>query len=843
MSGTTLQAARKYTARGWRCIPVPHGAKIPVVKGWQDLRLEAEDLPAHFGNGDNIGLLNGEPSGNLVDVDCDAPEAVAAAPAFLPPTGRIHGRPGKRESHRWYVPSGPLKTEQFQFTEPRETDSEGKAKTSKTMMVELRSTGSQTEVPPSVHPSGETYSWTQWGDPGQVSAAELRQAVARLAACALIARHWPGTGSRHDAALALAGMLLRAGWTVEDTDHFIVTTARVAGDEEAEKRKYAAETKQKLDDGEEVTGAPKLMELLPNGEAVVKQVRDWLGLKAASGGQRGAQDPGTGSGGRGPSLATQLVELAGDAEFFHDPELTAWVTVPVGSHHETWPVRSRSFKLYLEHRLYQATERTANPTAMTEALGALEGRARYDGATERVWVRLAEHAGAIYLDLGDEAWRAVKITARGWDVIDHPPVRFRRAKGMLPLPLPIRGGSLEDLRPFVNVAPDKDEASDWKLVIGWLVAALHPATSPFPCPLLDLNGEHGSAKTTLARVLRACVDPSSAPVRAEPRELRDLAIAANNSWALAFDNLSSVPGWLSNALCRLSTGGGSAYRTHYENDEETIFHAQRPVILNGIEEVARIEDLVDRCLFVPLPTIPKKKRKTEAAFWRDFDQRHPAILGALLDAVAGALARLPATHLDELPRMADFALWVTAAEQALGWESGSFVRAYECNRAGANETVLESSPVAEALRKLMHERTEWDGTPAELLAALGALVSDQVARSQAWPKTPRGLSGALKRLAPNLRRVGIDAPPAAPTGHANTRILHIMRSANTGAQPLAPLAPLADPGTASAEARMVGANGSNPPPPNRSHNRSRVEPDTAWPANDANDANAKKLGR
>lgn len=452
---TTLQAAQRYTARGWRCIPVPPRTKKPILDGWQELRLKAEDLPTHFSNGNNIGLLPGEPSGNLTDVDLDAPEAVVVAPAFLPPTALIHGRPSKRTSHPWYVTDQVVETTKFQFDEGRRGECEAKGKKT-TVLVELRSTGSQTLVYPSVHPSGEQYAWEHEGEPARVSAADLTRRVRIVAACALLARHWPGEGSRHDAALSVAGMLLRAGWTINDADLFIVEAARAAGDEEAEDRKCAADTQAKLEAGdEEVTGRPRLIELLGDrGERVVATICKWWGLKTS--GKASAQD----AAGRGPSQASQLVALVSDAEFFHDADLTAWVTLAVASHHETWQVRSKSFRLFLEHRFYQATERTANSAAMQEALGALEGRARFDGVTQRVWVRLAEHQGAIYLDLADEAWRAVKMAACGWEVVGHPPVKFRRSKGMLPLPVPVRSRSLDALRHFVNVAPDKGDASD-----------------------------------------------------------------------------------------------------------------------------------------------------------------------------------------------------------------------------------------------------------------------------------------------------------------------------------------------------------------------------------------------
>ncbi len=452
---------------------------------------------------------------------------------------------------------------------------------------------------------------------------------------------------------------------------------------------------------------------------------------------------------------------ASEATLFHDPDGVTWATIPVGTHRETHRLASKDFKRWLGRRLYQEKRVTAGAQAVNDALLVLDGIAANDGPTHRVYTRLAECDGAIYLDLADNEWQAVKVTAHGWQVVssDAVPVKFRRPKGMLPLPAPTRGGCLDALRSFVNVQSEED----WRLIIAWLLAALHPVqyqpglAIPFPFPVLALSGEMGSAKTTLARVLRALVDPNTAPVRAEPKELRDLAVSAHNSWALVFDNLSHLPQWLSDALCRLSTGGGNAYRTHYENDEETIFDAQRPIILTGIEELATKGDLVDRAILVHLAAIPDEKRRPESHFWSEFTNAHAGILGALLDAVAGALAALPQTTHDALPRMADFALWITAAEKTLGWQAGDFMKAYQANREGANSISLESSPVAERLMTFMEQQAEWNGTATELYDALTPKPEDGKPQRfpTGWPKNARGLSGTLKRLAPNLRRVGI----------------------------------------------------------------------------------------
>lgn len=261
-----IEAAHRYLAHGWQVVPVPPGRKAPTVKGWQTLRLTVADLPRAFSNGAGVGLLLGASSRGLTDVDLDSPEAIALAELFLPHTDMIHGRPSKPKSHRWYT-ADPIPTP-AKFEAPDGT-----------CLVELRSTGQQTVVPPSPHPSGECFEWDADGDPARVDGRELAGAVARVAAAALVARCWPEPGSRHHCALALAGLLLRAGWNVEDVEHFVAVAAWAAGDEESEQRKADVQsTARRLHEDREATGGPTLEKWL--GKKSLDRLRKWLRLRA-----------------------------------------------------------------------------------------------------------------------------------------------------------------------------------------------------------------------------------------------------------------------------------------------------------------------------------------------------------------------------------------------------------------------------------------------------------------------------------------------------------------------------------------------------------------------------------
>lgn len=463
--------------------------------------------------------------------------------------------------------------------------------------------------------------------------------------------------------------------------------------------------------------------------------------------------------------ADTLIELANAAELFHTSAGDAYADVMGANHRETYRVRSNTFRLWLSRRYYDHSQGAPNSDAVQSALNVIEARALFDGPEIQVHLRVAEHEGKLYLDLANQSWQAVEIDAEGWRIVTSPPVRFRRAAGMLPLPEPACGGSIDALRPLLNV---QNEA-DFVLAVAWLLAALRGRG---PYPVMVLSGEQGAAKSTFCGMLRALVDPNAAPLRALPREDRDLFIAANNGHVLAFDNVSGLPAWISDTLCRLATGGGFSTRQLFSDDAEMLFDAMRPVVLNGIEDFATRPDLVDRAILLTLETIPEAKRRPEKELWADLYRDRPAIIGALLDATVHGLRELPRTHLARLPRMADFALWATACETD-HWPAGIFMAAYEANRENAVSGTIEADLVATAVRALMGDRTAWEGTATLLLEVLGQLITETQRRSKNWPTQGNHLSGRLRRAAPALRRIGIWI--AFPPRSTQARAIRITR--------------------------------------------------------------------
>jgi hypothetical protein len=468
------------------------------------------------------------------------------------------------------------------------------------------------------------------------------------------------------------------------------------------------------------------------------------------------------------SVACQLVHMAeiGDVLLVRTADEVAYAVVPQNDHEEVWPVRSRGLRRWLRLQYHKETGRLPGSTPLQEAIDTLEDKAMIGGPARQVFTRVGECDGKLYLDLADDQWRVVEIDAEGWRVLSRPPVLFWRPRGARPLPVPESGCNLQPLREMVNVASE----ADWLMLLGYLFACLRP-TGPYP--VLLPTGEQGTGKSTLARIIRRLVDPSTVDLRAAPKDVRDLGIAAKNSWLLPFDNISHLPEWLSDGLCRMSTGGSTTTRQLYSDDEETTLPMCRPVVITSIVDVASANDLLERAVYLHLTPIADTARRTETDLWREFDEYRPRVLGALLSAVSAGLALLPGIRLPSQPRMADFAVWAEACVRGAKCSPGAFLDAYAGNRQAVNAQALEGSAVAQAILERFGEggTRGFRGTAQELLTLLNEHDPEASEKVKQWPKSPRALSSQLRRTAPNLRQAGLTVELGEREGKTRQRII------------------------------------------------------------------------
>jgi hypothetical protein len=234
-------------------------------------------------------------------------------------------------------------------------------------------------------------------------------------------------------------------------------------------------------------------------------------------------------------LHRRPLNVARAARLFHASDGTGFADLIIDGHRETWPLRSKRFQTWLRQHYYEQTWDSPSPAALNVTLNVLEAQAQFDGPQRKVSVRIAEHDSLIYLDLADEFWRCVEISANGWRIAEDPPVRFRRSAGMQPLPLPVRRGSIELLAPFLNLASD----NDFVLVMAWLLGALR-AGGP-----LSGFGHRRQTRISEGRALEAPAGADSTPVWRRCGRCRAMSgscsFAASNGHVLAFDNLSGLP--------------------------------------------------------------------------------------------------------------------------------------------------------------------------------------------------------------------------------------------------------------------------------------------------------------
>lgn len=455
-----------------------------------------------------------------------------------------------------------------------------------------------------------------------------------------------------------------------------------------------------------------------------------------------------------PSQSSQLVDLTPDMQLSHDAQGRGYAVFQRDEHSECHRLDQNTFHSELTSRYYLAHDGAPSATALKDAIRLLEARATIEGDLCAPSYRYAADGDDFLIDDGGPDWMCTRVSASGVTREKQAAAKLVRKKGMLKTHVPMdatweeRVSVLSAYRALLGI----DDEFTWRCISVWISKAMTPGG---PYPILMVVAEQGSGKSTFCRMTSELIDHRIGAVQSAPSTERDLLILADNVHLILMDNLSHLPNWLSDSLCRLATKGAFATRTLFENSELTIFEVCRPVVVNGISDFAVNADLLDRGLVVQLKAIPESNRRTEKEIFHEFEKLKPKLLGAFYAAASEGLRILPTLKPNKLPRMADFALWGMAVEEALGFQKGDFMEAYESNRRDITALSLESSMVAQAVLAYMDFTGTLELTPKELLKKLNMNAEDG-RKVPGWPASPQALSTQLRRVAPALRRLGLE---------------------------------------------------------------------------------------
>lgn len=400
----------------------------------------------------------------------------------------------------------------------------------------------------------------------------------------------------------------------------------------------------------------------------------------------------------------------------------------------------RSLRKELGGLYYRMTGKTVSQNALAEAVELLEYK-----ATETEPVKLSLRVARpndyeIYVDLGDQTERVVHITPDGWKILDgdvEVPVLFRRSALTLALPTPESGSNLDRLWNFINAPRDHDR----QVIRGWLVGAV--MLVGLPCPVLALLGEQGTAKSSALRRAFQLFDPTKAEVRMPPKDASKLLHSLHGSRTSGYDNLSSMPKWMSDIFCQAVTGGTDVDRALYTDDEQRIIEFQGVIGFTGIDVGALAGDFAERCVWAELGVIPSTERRSERELNAEWNEAYPSMVGGLFDLVVQTLRMLPKVNLTEKPRMADFAEVLAALDLATG---ANGLEHYLLSHELVSEEIVATDKFLSAISA--HVTHRWEGTGKDLYALLPRPIDDRF-----WPEQ-RGVSGKLKKVAPDLRKAG-----------------------------------------------------------------------------------------
>ena len=719
---TNLEWALDYHNKGWNVIPASAEKRAKVEwKAYQDKKVTIEEITAWWTMWPdaNIAVITGKISG-IVVLDLDSKHGRTSKEFVIPVT--VCAKSGNLGEH-------------FFFKYPSDSEIKSGASISGEG-VDYRGNGGYIILAPSVNAQGGQYEWTIPFE-SQEDLAEMPDWFKALVSNNKTEKKWligkdgVSEGFRNDTATSMAGKILSSTapelWEAVGWEHLQIWNQKNSK---------------------------------PLPEKELRSVWDSIKNKKQTENIKDTQTN---------KFLEDLMEKEGMI-LFHDEQGNGFASLEISGHREIKECSSTAIKKWIANEFYTKNKKAPSSEFIKSILTVLEGKACYEGEEIELRNRATWNNNEIWYDLTNKDWQAIQINKVGWNIVDNPPLLFRRYSHNKAQVIPNKEGSVETFLKYINIINDEHQL----LMLVFLVASFIP---DFPHVMLVIFGAQGSSKSTLSKLSRLVIDPSIIDVASFPNTTRDLVQTLAHHYFLFLDNVSHISEDQSDTLCKAITGGGHAKRKLYGDDDDVIYNFMRSIGINGINLVTTRPDLLERSLLLEVGRIEPEQRKTEKELYENFNKDLPFILGGIFNVLVKSLEIHPAIKLESKHRMADWEIWGCAISEALGYKQEIFLKAYQNNINRQTEMLINDNIVSTAVISFIAIENEWRGTPTELLPKLAAhaMLNGNDTSEKYWPKGANALSRKLNELSTPLRQLGI-AVVINTTG--TERYIHIKKSDN-----------------------------------------------------------------
>ncbi|TMN21918.1 hypothetical protein [Lentibacillus cibarius] len=451
------------------------------------------------------------------------------------------------------------------------------------------------------------------------------------------------------------------------------------------------------------------------------------------------------------TISEVLLKLSDDARsYFVTESEEVFATIPINKINQTVDISSSTFKQWLRNQYYIIFKKPVSNSHIQEVIDTICAREVMGSkAKKKIHFRICEEKGKLFIDLINDNQDVIEISESGWNMKRQQElnIHFERPNTSNSIQKPIGNGDLSKLRKYIPL-----EENDYKLVLSFIIGCFMPDG---PYPILILQGSQGSGKSTLSKIIKSIVDPSVVMAQSPPKKEKDLFVAASYNHLLVFDNLSGIDSRMSDALCKLSTGIAMVSKKLFTDKDQATMTAKKPLILNGIDYIAKRSDLADRSIIINLPKMSSESVQAEKDLWKNFYNDLPDILGGICDVLSVILRDYNSIKLEKNSRMADFVKWVTAAESWLGYGEGEFIKCYEANKSDAALESLEQNLLAYSIYELVKSNNKLRGNSTSILKQLrDKLKTLGIEPKENWIAANK-LKDSITRVEPILNRLDI----------------------------------------------------------------------------------------